>query len=473
MEQPGASPDVRHILHADLDAFYAAVEQLDDPQLRGRPVLVGGSPEGRGVVATASYEARKFGVRSAMPMRTALRLCPQGVLAPPRFDRYREMSQVVMEQFYAVTDLVEPLSLDEAYLDISSVVAGGQAPLAVALDLKEAVRQATGLALSVGVGAGKSVAKIASDLHKPDGLVVVRPGDEAEFLAPLPAGKLWGIGPKTAERLHQEGVETIGQLAVQDPEWFLRRFGKRGDHLRAKALGLDREPVHTEHVTKSVSAENTFATDLVDPEEIRQELVRLAGRVARRLERHDLRGRTVTVKLRLADFTTFTRQATLPGYTCAEATISEAAWRLAALELAPGRAFRLLGVGVSSLADTATQTEVAADLADQNEIRQELARLASRVARRLERHQLRGRTVTVKLRLSDFTTFTRQATLRGFTCAEAEICEAAWRLASLELAPGRAFRLLGVGVSSLADASIETGVVAGAEVRQLELALFG
>ncbi|HLF05164.1 MAG TPA: DNA polymerase IV [Dehalococcoidia bacterium] len=355
MEQPEAYSEVRHILHADLDAFYAAVEQLDNPHLRGRPVLVGGRPDQRGVVATASYEARKFGVRSAMPMRTALRLCPQGVLVHPRFDRYREVSDSVMEQFHAITDLVEPLSLDEAYLDISQVVAGGQAPLAVALDLKEAVRQATGLTLSVGAGASKSVAKIASDLHKPDGLVVVPPGEEAAFLAPLPVGKLWGIGPKTAERLQGEGIHTIGQLAVQDLEWFRRRFGKRSEHLRAKALGLDREPVHTEHVTKSVSAENTFAADLADPEEIRQELARLAARVARRLERHELRGRTVTVKLRLADFTTFTRQATLPGFTCAEADICDAAWRLAALELAPGRAFRLLGVGVSSLADVGDQ----------------------------------------------------------------------------------------------------------------------
>jgi DNA polymerase-4 len=164
-------------------------------------------------------------------------------------------------------------------------------------------------------------------------------------------GKLWGIGPKSAERLRGEGIQTIGQLAAPDPDWFLRRFGKRGEHLRAKALGLDTEPVYTQHVTKSVSAENTFATDLADPEEIRQELARLAGRVARRLERHQLRGRTVTVKLRLADYTTFTRQTTLPGYTWAEGDICDAAWRLASLELAAGRAFRLLGVGVSSLAD--------------------------------------------------------------------------------------------------------------------------
>jgi DNA polymerase-4 len=361
MEQPEASSPGRHILHADLDAFYAAVEQLDNPHLRGRPVLVGGRPDQRGVVATASYEARKFGVRSAMPMRTALRLCPQGVLVRPRFDRYHEVSGLVMEQFHAITHLVEPLSLDEAYLDISQVVAGGRAPLAVALDLKECVRQATGLTLSVGAGTSKSVAKIASDLHKPDGLVVVLPGEEPAFLAPLPVGKLWGIGPKTAERLHGEGIQTIGQLAAQDLQWFLGHFGRRGEHLRAKALGVDQEPVHTEHVTKSVSAENTFATDLTDPGEIRQELARLAGRVARRLERHGLRGRTVTVKLRLADFTTFTRQATLPGFTCAEVDICEAAWRLAALELPPGRAFRLLGVGVSSLADAADQTGVAAE----------------------------------------------------------------------------------------------------------------
>jgi DNA polymerase IV len=190
---------VRHILHADLDAFYASVEQLDRLELRGKPVLVGGSPQVRGVVATASYEARKYGVHSAMPMATAMRHCPQGIIVRPRFDRYREVSRQVMDIFHDLTDLVEPLSLDEAYLDITQVVEAGQPSLAVALQLKRRVREEIGLAVSVGVSTCKSVAKIASDLQKPDGLVVVPPGEELTFLAPLPVGKLTGIGPKTAD----------------------------------------------------------------------------------------------------------------------------------------------------------------------------------------------------------------------------------------------------------------------------------
>jgi DNA polymerase-4 len=338
----------RHIIHADLDAFYASVEQLDNPDLRGKPVMVGGSPEGRGVVAAASYEARVFGVHSAMPMRSAVRRCPQGIIVRPRFSRYKELSGMVMELFREVTSLVEPLSLDEAYLDITSRVESGTAPLAVALDLKQRVNEVTGLTLSVGVGTNKSVAKIASELNKPDGLVVVPPGDEADFLAPLAVGKLWGIGPKTAERMRQEGVDTIGQLAAQPMDWFNRCFGVRAFSVRAKARGEDQEPVHTGRETKSVSAETTFATNLGEPEPLRTELARLAGNVSRHLERKGLQGRTVTMKARLANFTTFTRQVTLPAPTSSEQTILDTSWQLLSQELEPGRTYRLLGVGVSS-----------------------------------------------------------------------------------------------------------------------------
>ena len=338
---------LRHVIHADLDAFYAAVEQLDNPELRGKPVMVGGRPEGRGVVATASYEAREFGIHSAMPMRSAVRLCPHGIIVRPRFERYREFSRLVMDIFHSLTDLVEPLSLDEAYLDITGPVETGQAPLAVALDLKSRVREETGLTLSVGVATSKSVAKIASDLNKPDGLVVVSPGEDRNFLAPLPVAKLWGIGPKTAQRLNREGIHTIEDLASQPFGWFKARFGLRALSLQAKALGQDRELVHTERETKSVSAENTFATDVAETDQLQEELARLAARVARHLEGKDLRGKTVTVKARLADFTTFTRQTTLVSLTQSEATISDTAWRLLSAELAPGRSFRLLGVGVS------------------------------------------------------------------------------------------------------------------------------
>ena len=255
----GESPE-RHILHADLDAFYAAVEQLDNPDLRGKPVLVGGRPEGRGVVATASYEARVFGVHSAMPMKTAVRLCPQGIVVRPRFPRYRELSKQVMDIFLSFTSLVEPLSLDEAYLDITERVrADNRAPLAVALRLKSQVSLETGLTVSVGAATSKSVAKIASDIRKPDGLVVVEPGDERAFLEPLAVDKLWGIGPKTAEKLRRGGIETIGQLAQQTKEWHTRQFGKSASGIRAKALGQDRDEVRTEREAKSVSSENTFS----------------------------------------------------------------------------------------------------------------------------------------------------------------------------------------------------------------------
>lgn len=346
-----------HILHADLDAFYASVEQLDNPELRGKPVLVGGRPEDRGVVATASYEARKYGVHSAMPMRVAVRLCPQAILVRPRFDRYREVSNQVMAAFRRLTDLVEPMSLDEAYLDITSAVDNGADPESLALELKAQVHSETGLTLSVGVASSKSVAKIASDLDKPDGLVLVRPGEETSFLAPLSVSKLLGIGPKTAERLHVDGIETIGQMAQQTPDWFLRRFGKRGDAIRARVLGRDQEPVQTRRESKSVSNETTFSTDVNDQDRLHGELSRLTKRLAGHLEAKDLQGKTVTVKLRLSDFTTFTRQATLPTSTRSESTIMELAWRLLSNEMTPGRSFRLLGVGVSGLG-TVSQLEL-------------------------------------------------------------------------------------------------------------------
>ena len=352
---------MRHIIHADLDAFYAVVEQLDNPELAGKAVLVGGRPENRGVVATASYEARKFGVHSAMPMRTAVQRCPHGIIVPPRFSRYREMSGKVMDIFHSLTTLVEPLSLDEAYLDVTAVVEGGQKPLAIALDLKRRISEETGLTLSVGVGSCKTVAKIGSDLDKPDGLVLVQPGDEAEFLAPLAVNKLWGIGPKTAERLHREGVETIGQLADQPLEWFAKIFGQRAVNVRDKAMGLDDEAVHTERATKSISSETTFANDVGDETELRDVVERKAVGVAHSLERHGLKGRTVTVKLRLADFTTFTRQSTLAYHTNAEEPIKQAAWALLSAELEPGRTFRLLGVGMTNFEQEAAENEEATE----------------------------------------------------------------------------------------------------------------
>ena len=344
-------PHPHYIIHADLDAFYAAVEQRDNPELRGLPVLVGGRPDGRGVVATASYEARRFGVHSAMPMATAVRQCPDGIIVRPRFDRYREMSSQVMDIFRDITQVIQPVSLDEAYLDVTAAAAD-RSPIAIAIDIKERVAAETGLTVSVGIGSGKTIAKIASDLQKPDGLVVVPVGGEADFLAPLAVGKLVGVGPKSATRLHDEGVDTIGQLAAMPDAWFTRHFGRRGPAIRERARGIDHDPVETSQEAKSISAESTFAADLpgnTDTEraELLEIVERHSERVTRSLAVKGLAGRTVTVKLRLSDYTTFTRQTTLPSATDDEAIVASTAWTLIERELAPDRAFRLLGIGVS------------------------------------------------------------------------------------------------------------------------------
>jgi DNA polymerase-4 len=348
---------MRHILHADFDAFYASVEQLDKPHLRGKPVVVGGKPEDRGVVASASYEARRYGVRSAMPMHTALRLCSQAIRIGPRFDRYREVSRSVMAIFKDITPLVEPLSLDEAYLDVTEVVTSENQPADIARNLKRRVKGELGLTISVGVAICKSIAKIASDMDKPDGLTIVPPGTEREFLAPLPAGKLWGVGPKTAERLASEGINTIGDLAAQPEEWLHQRFGKNGPHMRRLALGQDNRPVVVERETRSVSAETTFARDTGDPEVLLEVVNRLSQQVSRHLKRKELQGRTVKLKLRLSDFTTFTRQKTLAALVQSPDDVADAARSLLQLELQPGRLFRLVGVGVSGFEQEDDHTE--------------------------------------------------------------------------------------------------------------------
>ena len=342
---------MRHILHADFDAFYASVEQLDNPVLRGQPVAVGGSPESRGVVASASYEARSFGVRSAMPMRTAFQRCPNLRRVGARFGRYREVSNRVMAIFNDITPLVEPLSLDEAYLDVTEEVTPDLSAEDLARRLKLRVRRELGLTISVGVASSKSIAKIASDLEKPDGLTVVRPGSEVAFLAPLPVGTLPGVGPKTQERLKSDNVTTVGDLASCPGEWLARRFGRNGAYMKRLAMGLDDRPVETSRDAKSVSSETTLTRDTGDPEALRELVNRLSQDVSRSLERRDLWGRTVKVKLRLSDFTTFTRQTTLAEPVQASDEIAEAAGVLVTEETGEGKTFRLVGVGVSGFDD--------------------------------------------------------------------------------------------------------------------------
>jgi DNA polymerase-4 len=336
----------RTILHADLDAFFASVEQLDNPQLRGRPVVVGGAPEARGVVAAASYEARRFGVHSAMPMSRALRLCPQAARLSPRFDRYAEVSRQVMAIFRDVTSLVEPLSLDEAFLDASESVIGGSVrggPAELASQLKRRIKKETGLTVSIGVGTNKTVAKIASDRGKPDGLVVVAPGDEASFLATMPVRSLWGVGPKAEEALAEMGIGTIGELAGADPADLTARFGVRGQWFHRTANGLD------EHERKSVGAETTFPRDLRDGAELRQVLDSVAQDVARRLREKGLRARTVVLKLRYSDFRTITRQTRLAEGVDSAEQLAAAAGALLDKTARPDDRFRLLGIHGTSL----------------------------------------------------------------------------------------------------------------------------
>jgi DNA polymerase-4 len=344
----------RTIVHADLDAFYASVEQLDNPALRGKPTVVGGPPEARGVVMAASYEARRFGIRSAIPMSRALRLCRDLCRVSPRFDRYTEVSRHVMSVFREVTPLVEPLSLDEAFLDATEQVRPYGGPEPLGRHLKRAVKDRTQLTLSVGIAANKLVAKVASDMQKPDGLVIVPPGDEAAFLAPLKVRAIWGVGPKAESALNAAGFQTIGQLASARPERLEALLGSRGTMLHDLARGLDNRPVETQHERKSVGAETTFPRDLVDGPDLRAELDRLAESVAQRLAGAGTQGRTIVLKLRYANFRTITRQASRPQPVEDAAEIAAAAASLLDGVANEGDRFRLIGIHCTNLSAEAS-----------------------------------------------------------------------------------------------------------------------
>lgn len=342
-----APAGVRTILHVDLDAFFAAVEQRDHPEWRGRPVAVGmGGTNDRGVVSAASYEARRFGVRSAMPIRTAKRLCPDCIFVPVRGAAYQAASRQVMAILRRFTPLVEPISIDEAFLDVTAsrrLFGDGEA---IARQIKAAIREDQELTASVGVARTKLVAKIASDLRKPDGLVVVEPGAEADFLAPLPIARLWGVGASTAAALRDFGVATIGDLQRLDRSALVRRFGKHGAALVDRALGIDPDPVDDPDAAKSVSHEMTFDVDTSDPEVLERTLLAMAEGVSGRLRHAGLKAGTVTVKIRDTGFNTITRQRGLSEPT----DMTEPIWRLA-LDLARpemrGKKIRLLGVAAS------------------------------------------------------------------------------------------------------------------------------
>jgi DNA polymerase IV len=340
---------MRTIIHADMDAFYASVEVHDDPSLIGRPVIVGGRPDDRGVVSAASYEARALGVHSAMPLRTAARLCPQGAFLPGRFERYAEVSRQVMDIFDDYTPLVEPISMDEAFLDVTGAPAGDGPTIGRAL--RDRVRNEVGLVVSVGVATNKLVAKVASDLRKPDALVIVAPGEEAAFLAPLPVTRLWGVGPRVRQALADYGVTTIGQLAAVPSETLRRRFGRMGLELGQRARGIDPSRVTSGQAPKSIGHEHTFNSDVTERSGLEGSLLWIAESVASRLRRHGMAAGGVQLKLRYEGFETLTRQMHLPHPTTDGQLILDAARRLLDKTLEPGRAVRLIGITAISLAD--------------------------------------------------------------------------------------------------------------------------
>ena len=367
------------ILHIDMDAFYASVEERDNPSLVGKPVIVGGSAESRGVVAAANYEARKFGVYSAMASGRARRLCPHAVVIKPRIDYYASVSRQIRDIFEQFTPQVEPLSLDEAFLDVT-----GSEPLFgpsadIGRQIKHRIREELRLTASVGVATNKFVAKIASALQKPDGFVVVQPGEIQAFLDPLPVGRLWGIGKVTGQVFEQLDVRTIGQLRQMPLATLNDLFRTSGEHYWQLAHGIDDRQVVPDRKAKSISNETTFAEDIADMEVLRAWLVELVEQVARRLRQHDIKGRTVELKVRFADFQTITRSMTLAESTSITRELLDAGVELLTKHL-PARhlPIRLMGFGVSKLGDSGNAQLTLFDQPDRKR-HQELDRVADQI----------------------------------------------------------------------------------------------
>ncbi len=350
----------RKILHLDLDAFFCAVEEHRDPTLRGKPFAVGGRPEERGVVASCSYAARQFGIRSALPMARAVKLCPDLIIVPSRHDAYRAVSRQVMARLHRLTSLIEQLSIDEAFLDVSDLPDSAET---IAKNLQAAINQELDLPCSLGVATNKLVAKIANNIGKgavkgnepPNNIKVIPPDQEAAFLAPLPVQELWGVGPKTAERLVKLDLHTIGDIAAYPEQYLIRNFGKNGYDLVMHAKGIDDRAVETEHEAKSISQETTFAKDITEEVILQRTLRRLAEGVGRRLRQRELKGTTVKIKLRWADFTTLSRQITLPQPTDLDQEIYSAVLELFEKTWPQGKRVRLIGVGVSGFETPAYQ----------------------------------------------------------------------------------------------------------------------
>jgi DNA polymerase-4 len=350
----------RKILHIDLDAFFCSVEENKNPSLRGKPFAVGGRPDQRGVVASCSYAARKFGVRSAMPMARAMKLCPELIIVSGRHGEYGKISKQVMDYLGTLTPLIEQVSIDEAFLDLSDLPESGES---LAKSIQKTILEQYHLPCSIGVATNKLVAKIATDAgkaanrtdHSPQAITSVAPGTEAEFLAPLPAQALWGIGPKTAARLETLGIKTIGDIRKLNKQDLVRHLGNFGEELARRSCGIDNSPIHLSHEVKSVSNETTFAKDITDVQILYETLHRLSESVGRRLRKHELRGSTVKLKLRWQDFTTITRQETLPNPTNDDGEIYLSVKNLFNKSWVKGKPVRLLGVGVTQFSHTVRQ----------------------------------------------------------------------------------------------------------------------
>jgi DNA polymerase-4 len=350
----------RKILHIDLDAFFCSVEENNNPSLRGMPFAVGGQPDQRGVVASCSYAARRYGVRSAMPMARALNLCPELIIVSGRHREYGKISKQVMDYLGTLTPLIEQVSIDEAFLDLTDLPESSET---LAKSIQKYILEQYHLPCSIGVATNKLVAKIATDAgkaanrtnHSPQAITIVPPGEEAEFLAPLPTQALWGIGPKTAERLKPLGIQTIGDIRKLSNNDLVRHLGKFGEELERRALGIDNSPIHLSHEIKSVSNETTFAKDISDQQDLYETLHWLSESVGRRLRKHNLRGSTVKLKLRWEDFTTLTRQVTLSSPTNDDGEIYASVKSLFNKTWKNGKPVRLLGVGVSQFSKPVRQ----------------------------------------------------------------------------------------------------------------------
>ena len=379
-------PAARTILHVDMDAFFTSVEQRDRPELRGKPVVVGAPPDKRGVVAAASYEARKFGVHSAMPSRTAYRLCPHAVFLRGDHDKYSRESERVMAILRQFTPLVEQVSVDEAYLDVTASLRLFGTGEQIAREIKRRVRETTRLTASVGVAPNKFLAKLASDMRKPDGLMVITETEKLGVLRPLPVGRIAGIGKKTEPLLHELGVHSIGDLQQFPIEPLRARFGVWADEMKARAMGEDDRPVEPGSETKSISNETTFEEDVSDAAVLERTLREMADEVGRRLRAEGVRARTVQLKLRWSDFTTLTRRTTLPEATDDEGRIAEVAIKLLRVELESPRPVRLVGVGGQNLLRAPRQLDLL-DAASNR--RDELNRVADAVRAKFGAKKLR------------------------------------------------------------------------------------